>query len=308
MHMKHAWLVVTLGLVAGCGGATPPPATTPAEPAAESFGPGIVAHESTVEALSKEAQRLLAASYTVAPGDTPGMVATTWADHDARRWPGAQTRVLVEITAAKVIVRLECRAGAESCARTMPEDVQLVVRAQELAHDIAWGNDADVFIAKVRELKDQMCACRDHACVERLERETMEWVMKNMDRMSKLDPTPAQDAALDRIEDDMERCREKVAPAEPIITRTPPSAGSTGSPECDDYLKTFDRVVDRCAHKLGPALDAMKQSRDAQAAAFAEWATLDDASFEATIEAAASGCKAANDAVRQSAKSMGCKL
>jgi uncharacterized lipoprotein NlpE involved in copper resistance len=94
------------------------------------------------------------------------------------------------------------------------------------------------------------------------------------------------------------------APADPGAA----AAGSTGSPECDEYLKTFDDVVAKCKDKLGPALDAMKQSRDAQAEAFKSWGTLDEASKKATIEAAATGCKSATDAIKQSATSMGCTL
>jgi hypothetical protein len=87
-----------------------------------------------------------------------------------------------------------------------------------------------------------------------------------------------------------------------------PAAVGTGSPECDEYLKTFDDVVAKCKDKLGPALDAMKQSRDAQADAFKQWGSLDEASRKATVEAAATGCKAATDAIKQSATSMGCTL
>lgn len=86
------------------------------------------------------------------------------------------------------------------------------------------------------------------------------------------------------------------------------AAVGTGSPECDEYLKTFDDVVSKCKDKLGPALDAMKQSRDAQADAFKQWGSLDEASRKATIEAAATGCKSATDAIKQSATSMGCTL
>lgn len=91
-------------------------------------------------------------------------------------------------------------------------------------------------------------------------------------------------------------------------TDTAAAGGSTGSPECDEYLKTFDDVVNKCKDKLGPALDAMKQSRDAQADAFKQWGSLDEASKKATIEAAATGCKSATDAIKQSATSMGCTL
>lgn len=87
-----------------------------------------------------------------------------------------------------------------------------------------------------------------------------------------------------------------------------PAATGTGSAECDEYLKTFDDVVAKCKDKLGPALDAMQQSRDAQAEAFKQWASLDEATKKAAVEAAATGCKSATDALKQSATSMGCTL
>lgn len=86
------------------------------------------------------------------------------------------------------------------------------------------------------------------------------------------------------------------------------AAGSTGSPECDEYLKTFDDVVAKCKDKLGPALDAMKQSRDTQAESFKGWGALDEASRKATIGAAATGCKSATESLKTSATSMGCTL
>jgi len=107
------------------------------------------------------------------------------------------------------------------------------------------------------------------------------------------------------------------APATAAATGSEPGTGapagpgdtiSTGSPECDAYLKAFDDIVVKCKEKMGPALDAMKQSRDAQAESFKSWGTLDEASKKATIEAAATGCKSATDALKQSATAMGCTL
>jgi hypothetical protein len=235
------------------------------------------------------------------------VVTTEWAVHDARRWPGGQTRVVVEISADKVIVRVQCRAAKDSCTRTLPQGVELVALAQSIADEIAWSGAGDPILATMRRFKDDVCACRDRACVDEVEKTMMEWAMKNMDLFKKMKPTKAQDVEADQISEAMDACKEKLEPERDPIVRSFPS-GKTGSPECDEYLATFDKVVTTCADKLGPALDAMKQSREAQAEAFQQWATLDDASFQATVEAAASGCKAANDAVRQSARSMGCKL
>ena len=52
----------------------------------------------------------------------------------------------------------------------------------------------------------------------------------------------------------------------------------------------------------------MQQARDAQAEAFKMWADLDEASKKAASDAAATGCKAGTDALKQSAQAMGCTL
>lgn len=83
---------------------------------------------------------------------------------------------------------------------------------------------------------------------------------------------------------------------------------STGSPECDEYLKAFDDMANKCKDKLGPAFDGMKQARDAQADAFKQWANLDETAKKAAREAAAGGCKSATDALKESASAMGCTL
>lgn len=83
---------------------------------------------------------------------------------------------------------------------------------------------------------------------------------------------------------------------------------ATGVSECDEYLKMFDDVVAKCKDKLGPALDAMKQSRDAQVEAFKQWDSLDETAKKAAVEAAAAGCKTAMDALKESATAMGCTL
>jgi len=88
----------------------------------------------------------------------------------------------------------------------------------------------------------------------------------------------------------------------------PPPVSSTGVPECDEYLAVFDDIMERCADKLGPARDAMKEARDAMTAAFEQWRDLDAESQRATYEAAAPGCKAGIDGLKQSVSAMGCVL
>ena len=88
-----------------------------------------------------------------------------------------------------------------------------------------------------------------------------------------------------------------------------PSPGvSTGSPECDAYLQTFDEIVATCKDRLGPAFGAMKQSRDAMAEGFKTWPTLGEAERNAAVAGAAKGCRASTDALRKKATALGCTL
>lgn len=313
--LASAVVTVGLGLGPACGGASPPTSTAaaPAAPVVEEFGPGLVLHRTSKEALTADASRVLAASYTLEPADGTGLLTTAWATHDAERWPGAETRVLVELTDDRVIVRIQCRHQRGTCARTQPPEVALVELSQRLAEQIGGALDADRVLAVMREFKDAVCACTVPSCLTATEKKMMEWAMENMEAFKDIKPTRAQDETADRIQDEMDACRERVAgepdpsPGAPIdLVPAPP--GGTGSKACDRYLETFDLVVARCRQQLGPALDAMLQARNAQVEAFAQWSSLDKASRKAAIEAAETGCKAANDALRQSATSMGCTL
>jgi len=324
MTMNKAFLAVALGLVVSCGG-SPPPASTPepaaaeAEPAIETFGPGLASHDGAVDAVEREAARVLAKKRTLVPSE-PGVLLTEWKEFDASRWPGVQTRARVEITTDRVIVRIECRS-ARGCARTVPVELEFAALPQEIANLIVAGRMAENLLSVMRGYKTQVCACGDKRCVDNVEKQMMEWAMRNMDLFKNMKATQAQEEAAERIEDEMEACKTRFDP--PALPPAPPSRhaplvpdeplrpaprGGTGSKACDQYLSTFDTVIVGCKDKLGPAYSAMVQSRNAQLEAFAEWSKLDKKSRKATIEAAEAGCKAATDALRQSATSMGCKL
>jgi hypothetical protein len=82
------------------------------------------------------------------------------------------------------------------------------------------------------------------------------------------------------------------APEPPPAAEPPPAepatgAASTGVPECDEYLATFEKVA--TCDKLGPALEGMKASVQAQKDAFAGWSAFDDATRAAAQSAAAPG-------------------
>jgi len=69
---------------------------------------------------------------------------------------------------------------------------------------------ADEILQKMTAFKDQMCKCRDKTCVEQTEKDMMEWAMKNMEKMKDMKPTKAQEEIADKLDDEMDRCKERV--------------------------------------------------------------------------------------------------
>ncbi|HUQ01211.1 MAG TPA: hypothetical protein VM261_01895 [Kofleriaceae bacterium] len=65
-------------------------------------------------------------------------------------------------------------------------------------------------LAKMAEYKNRVCACKDSACVDKVEIEMGEWARANMESMMALTPTKAEDAEADKIQADMTACREKL--------------------------------------------------------------------------------------------------
>ena len=96
------------------------------------------------------------------------------------------------------------------------------------------------------------------------------------------------------------------APAAADPAAAPAAAGSTGVPECDEYVATFEKLS-KC-DKLGPALEGMKTAADAQKASFASWASMDEATKKAAQAAAGPGCKTATEGLKTTATSLGCTL
>ena len=86
-------------------------------------------------------------------------------------------------------------------------------------------------------------------------------------------------------------------------TTAPTTAAATGIAECDAYLAAFDKF-NACDKVPAATKDASKTSIDQMKAS---WSSLKDPSTpEASKKAAADACKAANDALAQSAKALGC--
>lgn len=122
-------------------------------------------------------------------------------------------------------VRAEaCACTDEACAdRTMAaleaqrrEFEAAYAEATSCVHKIKPPADpGDEVLTKMGEFKDQVCACADAACVERAEKNLMEWAMKNMEQLKDIKPSPAQQERADQIQAEMTACKERITPPSP---------------------------------------------------------------------------------------------
>jgi hypothetical protein len=76
------------------------------------------------------------------------------------------------------------------------------------------GSAADEVIGKLKSTKDKICACKDKACVEAAEADMMKWMMANADKFKNVKPSKAQEEAADKIDDEMDKCKEKISGGE----------------------------------------------------------------------------------------------
>ena len=92
-------------------------------------------------------------------------------------------------------------------------------------------------LQKMKDFKEQMCACKDTACVERTEEGMMEWAMKNMEKMKDMKPSKEEEAVADKIDEEMDKCKARAegagagtaAPAAPAPAA--PEAPAPAAPE-----------------------------------------------------------------------------
>jgi hypothetical protein len=73
------------------------------------------------------------------------------------------------------------------------------------------GGGAEELLGKMRSFKDKMCKCTDKACAEGVQKEMMEWGLKNMEKIEKQmkSATKAQQEAGEKLDDEMDKCKEK---------------------------------------------------------------------------------------------------
>jgi len=169
-------------------------------------------------------------------------------------------------------------------------------------------------VAKMTEFKNAMCACKDEACVKK--------VQADMEAFGKTagEPDKATQEKLGPLVMEMMTCAEKdVTPAAGSAaaptegSAAAPTEGSAAAPaagsadgsaapaaaagdlpaECNDYKAAIEALA-KCDKLPQPTKDALKQSYEQTSAA---WASV-PAEGKAAL---ATSCKAATDAVKQSA-------
>lgn len=115
---------------------------------------------------------------------------------------------------------------AEACACTTKECADQVTEAMAMERqrveehlaaadaclvESGLGGPAALILRKMAEFRDQMCGCKDRACVESVEKGMMEWAMKNMEELQKIakGATKAEEEQADKIEDEMDVCKTR---------------------------------------------------------------------------------------------------
>jgi len=151
-------------------------------------------------------------------------------------------------------------------------------------------------------MRDEVCRCADAPCLDDV---VKKWAAKASDeREEKKEPTE-EDM---RLAKQMTECATKLMTASMPPPPPPPttSGWTSGVPECDTVIATYERLFDCDALKAAGEA-ANKAQRDALDAMKRGWGDLKDAP-QATKDAMAEGCKQALDGIRQSAAAMGCTL
>jgi hypothetical protein len=167
--------------------------------------------------------------------------------------------------------------------------------------------------AKVTDLKNKMCECKDQKCVEGVQVEYTKWAEDSAKNAGKMDEKAAKD--IGEATAKMAECAAKVAtaaaPAAPAggdqaapaggdQAAAPAGGDQAGGGDLPENCKEYQAAIEalsKCDKVPAAARDAMKQGFDQASAA---WANIPAESRDAV----AASCKAGADAAKQSLAAM----
>jgi hypothetical protein len=72
------------------------------------------------------------------------------------------------------------------------------------------GDKGELMIAKMREYKATVCACKDAPCVETAQKEIMDWAVAHAEELKDVKPTAEQDAEAEKLDGEIEACEGKL--------------------------------------------------------------------------------------------------
>jgi hypothetical protein len=170
-------------------------------------------------------------------------------------------------------------------------------------------------VTEMGKMEDAMCACKDSRCVDQVQRDFKDFIAREGQRYGGDARPPKQ---ILKMAEHMSECASRAyeggksaaggtgldhTAGEWHPAQDTGGAIDTGVPECDVYLKLFDRYM-ACDKIPQATKDASKEAIEAQKEGYA---SLKDAPADAK-KAAADGCRQASDALKQAASALGCSL
>ena len=172
------------------------------------------------------------------------------------------------------------------------------------------GGGAGEAMAKMGEFADDMCKCKDKACADKVQEGMTKWstdmAAKGGDKASAEKPSEADMKKMTEVGQKYAECMTKaMTPAEPAggsgagpaAAADPAAAGGPAAgdlpAECGEYKAAIEALA-KCDKLPQQTRDALKQSYEQTSTA---WAAV-PAEGKAAL---ATACKAAADAVKQSA-------
>jgi hypothetical protein len=198
--MKHSLFVLaTVLAAAACGGKSKPAAAPAPTPAAEP-APAEVAETDPIMIKMVEYKDSICACHDQACLDAAEKQIGEWA--------------MAHIDELQAFSKNQTPAQKERESKLDGEVEACKVKAAGTSGEppLADGVGADVILTQLGGYADQMCACKDQACVDKVEKDTMEWAMKNMEQLQRIKPTEAQNAEGDKISARMDGCKARFAP------------------------------------------------------------------------------------------------